>query len=300
MNETMSANPSDLAALRQQLDEIDDRIQDLLIDRAEIVGEVGASKKAGEKGRDAAFYQPAREAQILRRLAARHRGGLPFASIVRMWREMLAATVRLEAPFAVGVFAPAEAQGFWDLARDHYGSHTPMSGYRSTGQVVRAVTEGRASVGILPMPQEGDPDPWWRHLLSEGDHAPRVIARLPFGPRGNARDDGADALAIGTGRQHETGADRTLFAVEWAADVSRARFLGLLSATDLRCTFCASWEHAAGAVSLVEIDGFVPISDLRLAGFRARLGTALYRLLPFGGYALPLPMTPLPTGAARG
>lgn len=295
----MSTSPSDLADLRRQLDQIDDRLHDLLIDRAEIVGEVAASKKANERDGDAAFYQPAREAQILRRLAARHRGALPFASVVRIWREMLAATVRLETPFAVAVFAPAEAQGFWDLARDHYGSHTPMSAYRSIGQVIRAVTEGRASAGILPMPQEGDPDPWWRHLLSEGNHAPRVIARLPFGPRGNARSEGADALAIGSGKQRETGSDRTLFATEWAADISRARFLGLLSSADLRCTFFASWENAAGTASLVEIDGFVPISDHRLAGFRARLGTALYRLLPFGGYALPLPMTALPAGAAR-
>ncbi|HEV2101066.1 MAG TPA: chorismate mutase [Stellaceae bacterium] len=296
----MSASPPDLADLRRQLDEIDDRLHDLLIDRAEIVGEVAASKKANEKNGDAGFYQPAREAQILRRLAARHHGPLPFASIVRIWREILSATVRLETPFAVAVFAPAEAPWFWDLARDHYGSHTPMSSYRSIGQVIRAVTEGRASVGILPMPQEGDPDPWWRHLLSEGNHAPRVIARLPFGPRGNAQSDGADALAIGSGKQQETGADRTLFATEWAADISRARFLGLLSSADLSCTFCASWEHPAGAVSLVEIDGYVPISDPRLAGIRARLGIALYRLLPFGGYALPLPMTPVSAGAVRG
>jgi chorismate mutase / prephenate dehydratase len=296
MNETMSLIPSDLADLRRHIDEIDDRLHDLLIERAAIVGRVAASKKNG----DVAFYQPAREAEILRRLAARHRGALPFASVVRIWREMLAATVRIETPFAVAVSAPAEAQGLWDLARDHFGSHTPMSAYRSIGQVIRAVTEGQASVGILPMPQEGDSDPWWRHLLSEDNDAPRVIARLPFGPRGNARSDGADALAIGSGKQLETGADRTLFAAESAADISRARFLGMLSSLDLACTFFASWEHAEGAVNLVEIDGFVPPSDPRLAAFRARLGKALYRLLPFGGYAVPLPAARLARGSGKG
>src|SRR5271170_6842962 len=296
----MSAAPSDLAGLRRQLDEIDDRVHDLLIERAEIVGEVAASKKADETDRDVAFYQPAREAQILRRLAARHRGALPFAAIVRIWREMLAATVRLETPFAVAVFAPAEAQGFWDLARDHYGSHTPMSAYQSIGQVIRAVTDGRASAGILPMPQEGDPDPWWRHLLSEDANAPRVVARLPFGAQGNARSNGADALAIGPGKQAETGADRTFFAAESAADMSRARFLGMLSSLDLVCTFFASWEHPEGAVNLVEIDGFVLPSDPRLAAFRAGLGKALYRLLPFGGYAVPLPTAAFSATAAKG
>jgi chorismate mutase / prephenate dehydratase len=296
MNETMSLIPSDLTDLRRHIDEIDDRLHDLLIERAAIIGKVAASKKNG----DVAFYQPSREAEILRRLAARHRGALPFASVVRIWREMLAATVRIETPFAVAVLTSAEGQGFWDLARDHFGSHTPMSAYRSIGQVIRAVTKGQASVGILPMPQEGDPDPWWRHLLSEDVDAPRVIARLPFGARGNARNDGADALAIGAGKQVETGADRTFFAAESAADISRARFLGVLSSLDLVCTFFASWEHAEGAVNLVEIDGFVLLSDPRLSAFRAQLGKALYRLLPFGGYAAPLPAAALLASPAKG
>jgi chorismate mutase / prephenate dehydratase len=296
----MSATPSDLADLRRHIDGIDERLHDLLIERAEIVGRVAASKKAVQINGDAAFYQPAREAQILRRLAGRHRGALPVASLVRIWREMLAATVRLETPFAVAVFAPADAPGFWDLARDHYGSHTPMSAYRSIGQVIRAVTEDQASVGIVPMPQEGDPDPWWRHLLSNHDDAPRVVARLPFGARGNARSDGGDALAIGRGAQQETGADRTLLATETAAHISRARFLGLLASADLACTFFAAWEYAEGAVNLVEIDGFVQLSDPRLARFRAQLGAALHRLLPFGGYALPLPAAALSPGTAKG
>ena len=104
--------------------------------RAEIVGAVAASKREGKLP----AFQPGREAQIIRRLAGRHHGAFPVATLVRMWREMLSATVRLQSPFAVAVFAPVESQGFWDLARDHYGSHTPMLAYRSIGQVIRAVT----------------------------------------------------------------------------------------------------------------------------------------------------------------
>jgi len=214
-----------------------------------------------------------------------------------MWREMLAATVRLQSPFAVAVFAPADAQGFWDLARDHYGSNTPMSAYRSTGQVIRAVTEGLAAIGVLPMPQEGDADPWWRQLVSKDENAPRVVARLPFGARGNARGAGADALVIGRGMQQETGADRTLLVTESVAGVSRGRILRILSSLGLNCTFFASCEQAGGAVNLIEIDGFVPLSDQRLDGFRAQLGGALQRMLPFGGYALPLPAAALADAA---
>jgi chorismate mutase/prephenate dehydratase len=285
----MLPTPSDLAELRRRLDEIDDKLHDLLIERAEMVAVVATSKKGG----NLAAFQPGREAQIIRRLVDRHQGEFPVATLVRMWREMLAATVRLQSPFAVAVFAPSESQGFWDLARDHYGSHTPMSAYRSIGQVIRAVTEGHASVGVLPMPQEGEIDPWWRHLCSKDEDAPRVVARLPFGARGNARSDGADALAIGRGVQQETGRDRVLLAAESSPDISRGRILRTLSSLGLVCTFFASCEHAGSALSLIEIEGFVRITDLRLDGFRAQLGGALHRLLPFGGYAIPLPATEL-------
>jgi chorismate mutase len=286
----MSSTPSDLKGLRRRLDEIDDRMHDLLMDRAEIVSMVAASKK----GDHLPAFQPAREAEIIRRLVGRHHGAFPVATLVSMWREMLAATVRLQSPFSVAVFAPLDRQGFWDVARDHYGSNTPMSAFQFTNQVVRAVTEGGASVGVLPMPQEGEPDPWWRHLLSADENGPRVIARLPFGTPGNARNAGADALAIGLGEQQRTGLDRTLLAAECVTDITRSRILRILSSLGLVCTFLASHDHPGGAAKLIEVEGFVAISDHRLDGFRAELGAALHHL---GGYAVPLPATVL---AAKG
>ena len=290
----MTPSPSDLADLRRRLDEIDDNLHDLLIRRAEIVSAVATSKREGKL----AAFQPGREAQIIRRLVDRHHGEFPVATLVRMWREMLSATVRLQSPFAVAVFAPVESQGFWDLARDHYGSHTPMLAYRSIGQVIRAVTEGQASLGVLPMPQEGELDPWWRHLLSKDEDAPRVVARLPFGARGNARGDGVDALAIGRGVQQETGRDRVLLATESSADISRDRIFRTLASLGLVCTFFASYEHAGSATSLIEIEGFVLITDPRLDSFRTQLGSELHRLLPFGGYAVPLSTTASAKAAA--
>src|SRR5262249_49753758 len=170
------------------------------------------------------------------------------------------------------------------------------SAYGSIGQVIRAVTEGRASVGVLPMPQEGDPDPWWRHLLSKDENAPRIIARLPFGARGNARSNDADAVAVRRRLEQETGSDRTFVATETAEAISRGRTFGILSSVGLVCTFFASHEHTGGAVNLIEIDGFTPISDPRLERFRAQLGSVLHRLLPLGGYAVPLPIAALVTG----
>jgi len=283
----MSSQLTDLEALRRRLDDIDARLQDLLIDRAQIVSLVAISKKGGNQPP----FQPAREAEIVRRLVARHRGAFPVTSLVRIWREMLAATVRLQSLFSVAVFAPAERPGLWDLARDHYGSNTPMTAHSCPAAVVRAVTARESTVGVLPMPQPGEPDPWWPLLVPRAESVPSVIARLPFGARGNARGDD-EALTIGFGEPRDTGLDRTLLALEWAQAGCRARTLKLLSAAGLDCTFFAPSDGGA-AVNLIELEGFVPTTDERLEGVRAELAQTLKRMCPIGGYAVPLSATAL-------
>lgn len=284
--------PFDLQDLRRRLDAIDDGLHDLLVERAEIVSLVGAHKKSS----NLAFYQPEREAEIVRRLAARHRGPLPVASLVRIWREILTAAVGLEAPFSVAVYEPAGSPGLWDLARDHYGSTIPIAAFGSIDEVIGAVADAPDMAGVLPMPQEGDTDPWWRHLLSEDSTTPRVVARLPFGPPGNARASGTGALVIGHGLPHSTGRDRTLIATE-TTGIGRGRTLAALAAPGLNCTFFTSCELVEGVVDLIELDGFVAPTDSRMAGFRMELGAALHRLLPLGGYAEPLSLA---SAAARG
>src|SRR5947208_15688686 len=157
----MSDSVSDLELLRRRIDEIDDRLQDLLIERAEIVASVGAHKR----GRGALpAHQPWREAEIIRRLVRRGKGAFPAATLVRMWRELLAATVRMQSSFTVAVYAPPQAPGYWDIARDHYGSHTPMVPYRSTSNVIGAENEMQETIGVLQIPAEDDIDQCMQHL----------------------------------------------------------------------------------------------------------------------------------------
>jgi chorismate mutase / prephenate dehydratase len=290
----MLSAQSDLEELRRRLDAIDDRLQDLLIERLEIVSRVATEKRNGS----VPSHVPAREAQIIRRLVARKGDAFPTGPLVRIWRELLGATTRAQGPFAIGAYAPQDETSVWDVARDHYGSHAPMTGYRTAFQVIRAVTDRSVAVGVLPMPQGGDIDPWWVHLLSPDADVPRVIGRLPFGPHGNARSMSGDALAIGYGQQQASGSDRTLLATENAVDISHGRFVTALSGSGLTCTFIASHSQGGSAHTLIELDGFVTLADPRLEQLRERLGGDLLRLLMVGSYAVPLPeATEAPTNS---
>lgn len=274
-------NPKSLDALRHEIDRIDDAIHDLVMRRLEVVAGMGALKGDGPAVR------PAREAMLLRRLAARHRGRLPKPVLVRLWRELFAAGTALQGAFAIAVPAPesrpGEAAALWDLARDQYGSRTPIETHADPSGVVRAVRDGAVTVGVLPWPRDGEPDPWWPALADVDRGAPRIVARLPFVARGNARGEG-DALAIACVEPESTGDDRTLMVLTAGGGPDRAALDGALDGVGLAGRAVA----AAGGRLLVEVDDFLGPGDERLDGLCRALAPAAGGAVSIGAYAAPM------------
>jgi chorismate mutase/prephenate dehydratase len=281
----MTSAPPSLDELRREIDEIDDAVHDLLMRRAAVVERVGIAK-AGS-----ASLRPAREALILRRLLTRHKGPFPRAVLVRIWREILSASVRLQGAFSVAVPTDPDHVGldYWTVARDAFGSQTPITDYRSAEQVVLAVKEGAATVGVLPLPYDDDSAPWWPGLFVAGEGMPRVIARLPFGPPGVHRGLASEALAIARTEQAATGDDHSFVAVETDEGMSRSRVADILRKAGLATEFVTTWrgrERSETALHLAEIRGYVAANDQRLADLAA--DGAVRRVLQIGGYASPL------------
>jgi chorismate mutase/prephenate dehydratase len=149
MRETMSPAPDELAALRREIDSIDEQLHDLLMRRGEVVSEIGRRKAVDGQ----VTFRPAREAQLLHRLLGRHRGDLTHASIVRLWREIIAASIRIQGQLTVG-YCPIEGHGSaLRLANGHFGFDTPTLRFGSASQVASAVHRGEVSVGLVPLPE---------------------------------------------------------------------------------------------------------------------------------------------------
>jgi len=278
-----------LAQLRGEIDAIDDQLLSLLMRRAGVALAIGAAKNAHEpKG---LAMRPGREAQVLRRLVAGGDGPFPKAVVVRLWRELMGAVLRLQSPFTVAVYTPPGQPGYWDLARDHFGSLTPASAHDTPQQVVNAVGGGRASVGVLPMPDGDDPQPWWPMMLARDAVHPRIVARLPFGAGDTVRGAPLEAFAVAACESEPTGRDRSLLIVEASGEISRSSILAEGRSAGLEAGAIQSWQPPGETQSwlhLIDIDGFLPPEDPRLAGFAARLGKSLGRIWPVGGYAVPL------------
>ena len=202
----MSSPLPTLDTLRREIDEIDDAIHNLLMRRCRLVEQIGRVK-----ANSGPAMKPAREAMILRRLAARHEGDFPIPVLLRMWREMLAGTKLLQGPLAVAVGTQDAGRGLWDMARDHYGSTVPTTAMQGPMQALRAVMDGRATVAVLPLPDDDEVDPpWWTALMSrDPPHAAdRGAAAVPR-PRGRGRGH-STAFSVALATPEPTGDDQRL------------------------------------------------------------------------------------------
>jgi len=290
----MPQEDNTLADLRRQIDEIDVRLHDLLMQRTEVVQSIRAAK-----GNVASHSRPGREAEILRRLIARHRGALPKSLIVRIWREMFAATTALQGKLAVAVYAPEGTFGYRNLARDQYGWRTPIAAYRSAAQVLEAVADGRATVGVMPIPRGDDADPWWRSLARNGDAVAKIVARLPFAADESPDTDNPEALAISLDGPEATDHDCAFLLLETRVVASRSNLRALLAnaAFEVLDTW-VSQEDNGQYLHLIEVAGWVPADDKRLETLLALGEGTISQVWAGGGYAVPLSLEAMTASGA--
>jgi chorismate mutase/prephenate dehydratase len=140
--------PSDLAAIRTAIDSIDERLQELLNERARLAQHVGISKHAD--GHVVDFYRPEREAQVLRMARARNRGPLADEEILRLFREIMSACLAQQEPLKVAFLGP---EGTFTQAAvlHHFGHSVRALPLVSIDEVFHEVEAGSADFGIVPI-----------------------------------------------------------------------------------------------------------------------------------------------------
>ena len=262
-----------LAALRGELDSIDDAIHDLLMRRAGVIEAVARSGKRSA-------LRPGREASIIRRLLARHHGTLPPQALYRMWRELLAATTSMQGGFTLAVCDPDPGAAYTQLAREQYGALTPLRAHHSGSQAIADLAGGTASIAILPLPSETEG--WWTTLLYPDIH---VVARLPFWSVRPEGSPSVQALVVAPFPPDPSEQDRSLLGLELDEDMSRARLTGAITAAGFApgMVLLRRDPGARAAHALVEVIGHVGADDPRLDAV-----AAMRRPLVLGGYAVPI------------
>ncbi|MEE2908219.1 MAG: prephenate dehydratase [Planctomycetota bacterium] len=135
----------DIQSLRERIDAIDDRLIELLNERAQVVVSVGETKR----GSDAPIYAPHRERQVLNRVMEANAGPLPDRAIEAIWRELMSGSFRLEHGVTIGYLGPPGSFSHVAAVR-HFGSSVEFHEFEDIAAVFRDVLAGNCTYGLVP------------------------------------------------------------------------------------------------------------------------------------------------------
>lgn len=132
--------------IRQEIDNIDQQLLDLLNARADMVHEVGEIKK--KEGLQ--IYAPEREDALLKRLAEMNHGRLPEKSIRAIYREIMSAALALEDNLTVAYLGP---KGTWthQAAIKKFGHSICYDPQPNFADVFNQVARRKAHYGVVPI-----------------------------------------------------------------------------------------------------------------------------------------------------
>ena len=136
-----------LSDLRQQIDDLDAQLLELISRRASLAQTVAEIKK---QDGDEVYYRPEREAQVLRRVMEKNTGPLADEEVARLFREVMSACLALEKPIMVAYLGP-EGTFTQEAAYKHFGHSAESSPMAAIDEVFREVAAGAADYGVVPI-----------------------------------------------------------------------------------------------------------------------------------------------------
>ena len=141
-------NKAQLTAVRDEIDDLDRQIQELISERARLAFRVRESK--GENTSAVNFYRPEREAQVLRAVRERNEGPLSDSEMLRLFREIMSACLAQQEPLKVAYLGP-EGTFTQQAVHRHFGHSVHASSMPTIDEVFEQVQSADTDFGVVPV-----------------------------------------------------------------------------------------------------------------------------------------------------
>ena len=262
-----------LADLRVEIDRIDEAMHRLLMERGQIIDTLIQVKKTQASG---SAFRPGREASMMKVMAGRHRGSLPFDTVESIWRVIISTFTYVQAPYSVhGDISGGDAP-MRDSARFHFGFTVPYVPHGSAAAVIDAVARSAGDLGVFRAEPGRGAGAWWTALAGAGK--PKIIARLPFVER---PDHPAGLPVYVVSKPIEDAAVREVVLFSLGVERWREGLQGALSR--LGASVESSAGDEGGLSLLVSAPGSVTLDDMFAA--MSGLGVGVFDVQEIGSHA---------------
>lgn len=136
----------DLAPIRDQIDEIDRRLVEMLNQRLSLAAEIGKLKRST----GGQIYVAEREDAVLRKVVGLNDGPIRDDALRAIYREIMSAAIALEKPLTIAYLGP-EATNSHQAALRKFGASVNYHGLATFSDIFTAVERNECDYGIVPI-----------------------------------------------------------------------------------------------------------------------------------------------------
>ena len=228
-----------LALFREQIDEIDLKILNLLKDRMAVIKNVGDLKKSyNEK-----FYiRSNREADMIKNLVNLAENKFPKSAIINIWRKIITTANMNEQELRIAIHNPKNISDYTYLIREYYNNDVPIINYDSANSVVSDLENNNAQIGIFALPSSNDEsdkkedtkENWWISLANNRIGL-KIFAKIPFVEfeQKDKNTNSIQLVATAIKEPEKSNSDNTIITIETSKEVSKSAILSALKEVEL-------------------------------------------------------------------
>lgn len=167
-----------LEELRKHIDEIDEKLFDLLQQRLKLVEQVGHYKKKNHGGKY--IIRAGREALKVRKAYDKSReAGYDdkiSKAFANLWRELISLSINFEEEAKIS-FNANNKETLWIL-REYLGCYSTKLPAKDDSEVLENLKSGKANIAAFDIEAKPSAEPWWLQLSNQTELA--VFAAAPI------------------------------------------------------------------------------------------------------------------------
>ncbi len=259
-NQENSQYKKDLGSCRKEIDEIDDKIINLLNQRINIVSKV---KKIKEDNQDDFFIKSAREADMIKDLVKKSDKKIHKSIIANIWRKIITSSNMYEQPLTVALYSPNDNMSYQYLLRQYYADYIPINNCSNAQKVFSQLENNQAQIGALKVPNHNDEqENWWLNLANSSSSV-KIFAKTPFFYQNNQEK----LFILAKKEQEKSSSDTTIICLETKSDISFDRIENNIKECNLNYNLlkrATSDSIIDAKFYLIELDGFYEDGDEKL------------------------------------
>ncbi len=166
-----------LEELRERIDDIDQRLFELLQERLKVVGDVGKLKKSNGSGKY--IIRAGREAvkvnKAFRQAIEAGYDKKTATAFASLWREIISLSINYEEVAKIA-YNSTDPENVWKL-REYIGPYTEKQAYNSDAEVFASLESGKANIASFTVQKKYDDEPWWLKISKNSELS--VFASAP-------------------------------------------------------------------------------------------------------------------------